>query len=156
MIYIECPEELVFSNPNIPTVFLAGGITNCPDWQLDMRNMLRDLRITLMNPRRANFDITDPSMSSKQILWEHQHLRKAHSVIFWFPKETLCPITLYELGKVITSEKKLFIGTHPDYARRFDVLEQVRLMRNARTQPPIVDSLTDLADQVIWEYDREN
>ena len=43
-------------NDEIPegtrSIFLAGGITNCPDWQLPMKMMLRKTDLTILNPRR--------------------------------------------------------------------------------------------------------
>ncbi len=43
-----------------PSLFLAGGITGCPDWQRQLRDKLADTPLTLLNPRRANFPIDDP------------------------------------------------------------------------------------------------
>ena len=47
-------------------------------------------------------------------------------VLFWFPKESLCPIALFELGKELESGSRVVIGVHPEYSRRFDVITQVR------------------------------
>jgi hypothetical protein len=69
-------------------------------------------------------------------------------VSFWFPKETLCPITLYELGKQSASNKPIFVGVHPEYARRRDVEIQTQLIR---PEVKIVYSLEDLAQEIkIW------
>ncbi len=49
--------------------------------------------------------------------WEHDHLRRAKAIMFWFPSETLCPITLYELGAwtILARQTgtKLFVGADP-------------------------------------------
>jgi hypothetical protein len=45
-----------------------------------------------------NFSMNDPTASKDQIQWEFEHLRKADTILFWFPKESICPIALYELG----------------------------------------------------------
>lgn len=115
-------------------VFLAGGITNCPDWQSDLINHLRDSyflkdRLVLFNPRRASFDITNPLESSIQIEWEHNMLLAADAVLFWFPAETLCPITLYELGKLAATKKPLMVGCAEGYQRAYDVSKQLQLVR---------------------------
>ena len=110
-------------------MFLAGGISNCYDWQKDLVQLLKDEEIALLNPRRINFPMHDKNAAKEQIEWEHIYLRRADAVSFWFPKETLCPITLYELGIQIMKYKPLFIGVHPEYERKLDVEIQTRLER---------------------------
>lgn len=126
MRYIECPD--VYEG-NEKSLFLAGGITNCPNWQLELVSLLKDEDITLLNPRRKNFPINDSKAAEEQIKWEYKHLRKADAISFWFPKETLCPICLYELGTWSITSKPLFIGTHPEYQRKKDLEIQNRLVR---------------------------
>lgn len=140
--YIEALDEF---DGNGPSLFLAGGITECVDWQKQVAEILAPLPITIVNPRRAQFPMGDPAAATRQIEWEHRHLRKASAILFWFPCETLCPITLYELGAWSMTTKPLFIGTHPDYRRRDDVVIQTRL---ARPDVQVVHSLDDLLKQV--------
>ena len=96
MHYVEALTE--YEPGHLPAVFLAGGITACSGWQQEIVAHLHDLPVVILNPRRANFPIDDPTAAPQQIEWEHRHLRKADAIAFWFPCETLCPITLYELG----------------------------------------------------------
>lgn len=126
---IECPTMLREDDTQNFTLFLAGGITGCPDWQKEMIQRFKNEDITLINPRRASFDITDPTMSAQQIDWENEHLILADAILFWFPFETLCPITLFELAKYAQRGKKIFVACHPAYARAFDVKHQLSLMR---------------------------
>lgn len=142
MKYFEALTEFAGAGPSL---FLAGGITACDDWQRRAAAALADLPLAVLNPRRANFPINDPSAAATQIEWEHRHLRRATALLFWFPPETLCPITLYELGAWSVSAKPLFVGTHPDYQRRQDVVIQTRL---ARPEVEVVTSLDDLFRQV--------
>src|SRR5882724_7144555 len=100
--YIEAPAQYTGAGPS---VFLAGGITGCPGWQDHAASRLGDLPLAVLNPRRADFPIDDPSAAEAQIAWEHRHLRRAAAALFWFPSETLCPITLYELGAFSTTGK---------------------------------------------------
>jgi hypothetical protein len=140
---VQCPANSTYGDRG---VFLAGGITECPDWQAEMIQLLSASRFTLVNPRRENFDILNPNMTIEQIQWEHDELSYATAILFWFPKETLCPITLYELGKYSASAKPIFVGMHPEYKRSMDVLHQTKLERPAVT---IAWSLTRLAEQVM-------
>ena len=141
-LYIEPPAEYTGRGPSL---FLGGGITGCPGWQSEVVGLLTPLPLDILNPRRQNFPSNDPAAAQAQIEWEHRHLRWASAVLFWFPCETLCPITLYELGAWSMTTKPLFVGTHPDYQRRRDVLIQTRL---ARPEIIVVDSLEGLVAQV--------
>lgn len=146
-----CPQpDLDFSNKFI---FMAGGITGCLNWQSFLIQKLENQRgLILLNPRRDDFNVSNVNMSEKQIEWEFYHLHIADAIIFWFPAETLCPITLYELGvwagigfKNHLDKKTLFVGCHPNYMRRFDVVKQLSLIR-----PEIVikDNLNDIVDDI--------
>ena len=82
MQYVESPTYTSANmGPFKNAVFLAGGITDCPDWQAEMVEMLSDTDLTLFNPRRADFPIGDPLAAQKQIKWEHDHLRMAGSIL---------------------------------------------------------------------------
>jgi hypothetical protein len=140
--YIEAPEEY---DERGPSLFLAGGITGNHDWQAEVVRRLSDLPLVLLNPRRRDFPINDPSAARGQIEWEFRHLRRATAVLFWFPPETLCPIALYELGGRVATAQPLFVGTHPEYQRKPDVVIQLGL---ARPDVHVVHSVHELAQQV--------
>lgn len=146
MQYIEAPAEY---NGSGPSLFLAGGISGTMDWQADLKDKLRHLDLTIINPRRRNFPMHQPDAAREQISWEFRHLRKADWRLFWFPPETLCPIALYELGTWSVLPGPLFVGTHPGYQRRVDVVIQTELIR---PEIEVVDSLTALSMQVEWFY----
>jgi len=158
-LYIEAPNS-TFGVKNF--LFIAGGISDCPDWQKDVSDkLLTSLdNITVLNPRRKNFPIHDPSAAETQITWEYLNLTRANAILFWFPKETLCPIVLYELGfqlgRFITYPQKyrdelpaLFIGTHPEYQRRLDVIVQAKL---AGFTGKVHDNLDNVVDDVIAHF----
>lgn len=147
MIYIEAPTDLKVTMDTIirGTVFLAGGITGCPQWQHPLAHLLADTDLIVLNPRRENFPMDDPNAARGQIEWEQKHLLLADMISFWFCSQTLCPIVLLELGYWLNSVKPLFVGIHPDYKRRQDVEIQTGL---ARPNVPIVYSLPELAAAV--------
>lgn len=144
MRYLESPDKIEPFDTQT-RLFLAGGITNCPDWQQEMRELLADTTLTLLNPRRANFPIGDPSAAQVQIEWEFDMLRAADGIMFWFPQETICPIVLYELGAWSMSDKPIFVGVHPSYERRQDVEIQTKLVR---PEVEIAYSIADLSEKV--------
>lgn len=143
MIYVEAPNKVEVSKKSI---FLAGGITGCPDWQKELVEKLKDLDIVIYNPRRAKFDTSDPSASKIQIEWEHEMLKKADVISFWFCKEEIQPITLYELGAHTKTSKPLIIGMDKGYKRRSDVETQTKL---ERPDMEFVYSLNDLSDRIF-------
>jgi len=143
MIYVEALNEP--KSDGMEAMFLAGGITNCPDWQQVIVSLLKDTQLTLLNPRKANFPIGEPGAALERITWEHKMLRVADAILFWFPCETVCPIVLYELGAWSMTDKPIFVGVHPDYGRRQDVEIQTGLVR---PEVEVVYSLEALAEQV--------
>jgi len=146
MKYIEAPNNYE-PREGEKVLFPAGGITGCGDWQSELVGMLGNKEVTILNPRRKHYPDT-PEAAKEQIEWEHNHMKKANMVSFWFPNQTLCPITLYELGKISVGNQQLFIGIDPEYKRKLDVEIQTQLERPA---VKIVCSLNELVNQ-IKEY----
>lgn len=119
---VEVPERL--------SVFLAGGISFCPEWQTEVIVELEEFDfVDIYNPRRSDWDMENPDAEYEQIKWEHDMLRRADIICFWFPCDTLCPITLYELGAWTVQDVPLVIGCHPEYERISDVQIQTELVR---------------------------
>ncbi|MBT6762033.1 hypothetical protein HOA92_03265 [archaeon] len=146
MEYIEAPTKYQGNTgTGMKSIFLAGGITNCYDWQSDICDLLQNEEVTLLNPRRKRFPIDDPRESMTQIRWEYDQMRKADAISFWFSKETLNPIVLYELGAHSMTDKPLFVGVDPEYLRKSDVEIQTAL---ARPEIKVVYDLNELAEQV--------
>lgn len=145
---IEAPNEIYSSenNQNIK-LFLAGGISKCPDWQSKIIDDIRDIPdLTIYNPRRKNFPMDDPDAAEAQITWEYNHLKDADAVLFWFSRGSLNPIVLYELGMWGNSnDRPILVGIDPSYERKQDVIIQTAL---ARPEVYIVQSLEELSEQV--------
>lgn len=137
MQYLEAPDDAKARWPY--SFFLAGGITDCPNWQRYATKFFDGLPVTIFNPRRACWSSAIDAV--QQIAWEHQRLREARVILFWFPAESLCPIALYELGAWAMTDKPLLVGTDPRYLRRHDIQIQLAL---ARPDVTITDNLTDL------------
>lgn len=149
--YIQCPAVYIGRTRSL---FLAGTITGAADWQREMASMLLSSpNLVILNPRRAHFPIDDPSATEAQIHWEHLHLTRASMISFWFAKETLAPITMYELGTWSRDGKKIFVGVDPAYQRKRDVEVQTSI---ARPEVEICYSVEDLAGQVIRALGAQN
>lgn len=148
MEHIKAPKEWRPS-PEQPGVFLAGGITGCPNWQKAIAGMLRMTNYAVLNPRRDEFK-DSPEAAELQIRWEFEHLRKADVIAFWFCKEQIQPIALFELGVWSTFRdpsrwcSELVIGVDPGYPRELDVRVQMKLIKFGH----ILTSLEDLANEI--------
>lgn len=147
---ISCPKTYIKQEGGEFSIFLAGGITGAPDWQAQLTVMLDQTNYAVINPRRADFPINDTNAAAYQIKWEFAHLRRVDMIVFWFRKETLQPITLYELGAWSMTQKPLVVGIEPGYERELDVEVQTALVR-----PDVVllDSLEELAKMLV-EFDK--
>lgn len=146
---ITCPNTYNLTKGEV-SIFLAGGITNCPDWQKEMAKRFEEFgdNVVLINPRRTTFDTSKVGESAFQIEWEYHHIHKNSSIVlFWFPWHTMCPITLYELGTLAATSNGplVFVGCHPAYARKFDVEHQLSLIA---PHIQVRDNFTDLVSDV--------
>lgn len=160
---ITAPEKYILEKGEI-SVFLAGGITDCPNWQNDIIERLRYLNtenLVVFNPRRENFPIHDPSASYKQIEWEFKALESADIFSMYFSSgESVQPICMYELGrnlakmqikKPIDWEDRIVISVEDGYKRKQDVLIQTELACGC-------DSFvtTQVSESVLRDYHAEN
>ena len=159
MLIIQAPDE-VYSIQNHLNVslFLAGGITNCPNWQRDMISKLAKAddfdHLTIFNPRRDNFDIKDPNAAEQQIVWEYRRLREADLIAFWFAKGSLNPIVLYELGMWCNSrpDDPCFIGIDPEYERKQDVVLQTKLARPGLPISQDFNSFVEIVTMALRDF----
>lgn len=123
--------------PKFTSVFLAGGITNCKEWQKEVIKNLEYEDVSLFNPRQEHFDVSNKNASSSQILWEFKRLEKMDIFSMYFCNDNSDqPICMYELGRNIVRmqnrfpsdwEKRIVISVEDGYRRKADVLIQTEL-----------------------------
>ncbi len=123
--------------PKFTSVFLAGGITNCKEWQKVVIEELKFEDISLFNPRQEYFDVSDKNASYKQIIWEFERLEKMDIFSMYYCNDNSDqPICMYELGRNIVRmqnrfpsdwEKRIVISVENGYKRQADVLIQTEL-----------------------------
>ena len=129
-------------------VFLAGGITGCPNWQQKAISLIEAAApgLVVANPRRSQTIPDHGHQAMTQIAWEHRNLADAGLILFWFVEHQVQPIVLFELGKALGRGQEIVIGVHPDYPRAFDVNVQIALKRPTL---PIHDSLEAVVANAI-------
>jgi hypothetical protein len=119
-------------------VFLAGGITNCYNWQKEVIEELNKYpntqNLIVLNPRRDNFPIGNPNAAREQIEWEFNGLHSADIFSMYFVNsESDQPICMYELGVHTTRANltnkpfTIVISIEDGYKRENDVLIQTQL-----------------------------
>lgn len=146
---ITAPEYYELKDGEI-SVFLAGGITNCPEWQDEVIKELEKIfhntsindKIVVFNPRRKNFPINKPEESTKQIEWEFNALLECDIFSMYFSSgESDQPICLYELGRNLTRlqwlnpagwEDQIVLSVFNGYRRRNEVIIQTSLATSNR------------------------
>jgi hypothetical protein len=79
--YIEAPNPYYPRPRHGPSIFLACGITGCPDWQRDARTSLAGTGLVVLNPRRSHYDPATGA-DEEQVSWEVRHLQLADIVMF--------------------------------------------------------------------------
>ena len=173
--------EIYNKQPDEVAVFLAGGITNCDNWQNKVINYLKEFgvkchddmpNLVIYNPRRENFDINDPSAAHNQVKWEHYYLERADifSMYFAASEKSDQPICMYELGRYITRMQmrfptdwidRIIVSSEKGYKRIKDVRLQLAFATNSkvylRTElEETTDLIEEHADEILYEYSMIN
>jgi hypothetical protein len=96
------------------SLFLAGAIDQgrAIPWQKRIEDALEDRKVTVLNPRRDDWDATwdqspDHPSFADQVKWELDYLETAETIVFYFPADSEAPITLLELGLYGTPQKAI-------------------------------------------------
>lgn len=170
---VTAPEDFIPLQTEIKC-FLAGGITNCPDWQTDVINQLKKIdteipgeldRLVLFNPRRPNFPINDPNAAEEQITWEFKWLQQMDLFTMWFSGgDSDQPICMYELGRNLQRmvyrfptdySHRILISYDSSYKRAQDVKIQTELAFKELESKPIVVEKADVvtyAKLIVIQY----
>lgn len=125
--------------------FLAGGITDCWNWQnkvIDILYKYNPIDFVVFNPRRVNFPIGDPIEAYKQINWEFHWLERCDIFSMYFASgNSDQPICMYELGRNLVRMQhrfpydymdRIIITSEDNYKRRHDVEMQSVLALNGK------------------------
>ncbi|KAJ7686652.1 hypothetical protein B0H17DRAFT_1204078 [Mycena rosella] len=132
------------------SVFLAGSIEMgvAEDWQTALTERVSHLPITVLNPRRDDWDSSwkqtaaDPQFRA-QVEWELEQQERCDVIAMYFDPNTKAPISLLELGLFAASGK--MVVCCPDGFYRKGNVEIVC----ERAKIPLVHTLDQLIDKVI-------
>lgn len=121
------PPHTVERLENGPLVFLAGSIEmgKAVDWQKEMASQLEKYPMTLLNPRRPDWDSSWEQSASNpnfrtQVEWELSAQEQADIIVMYFDPSTQSPITLLELG-LFAATGKLIVCCPEGYWRKGNI-----------------------------------
>lgn len=109
------------SDPDRVTVFLGGTIDmgNSEDWQAKFTEALKDLPVTILNPRRL--EGFKPEHLEEQITWELKAQREADVLVYVFLPGSASPVTMLEVGAFGTSYPDTIVCCPDDFYRARNV-----------------------------------
>lgn len=103
-IVVTSPQALPAAHDR-PRVFLGGSIDmgSAPDWQKQVIAALQDENVTLLNPRRPDWNPAwkpeaDEPEFRKQVEWELAALESADVIVLYLAPGSQSPVSLLELG----------------------------------------------------------
>ena len=146
-----------YINSPHPWVFLAGSIEmgQAENWQGYISDVLRPYTLTILNPRRDDWDnsweqsIDNPKFR-EQVEWELRAVADADLILMHFEANTKSPITLLELGLFASSKHRLIVHCPEGYWRKGNVDIVCKLWKI-----PQVGTLKDLAEIAIERLNLE-
>lgn len=128
---------------NHTTIFLAGGINKCWEWQqacldeierLSKEKKVNTDNMIIYNPRRPYFK-TDakPRDIYEQVQWEYHYLESCDVFSMYFcESESTQPICMYELGRNVVKKQqakdsidRVVVSAECNYSRYLDVAYQL-------------------------------
>jgi hypothetical protein len=79
----------------------------------------------------------------------------ADLICFWFCKDTIQPITLFELGKYYFKKMPdtVFVGIEFGYPREADVIYQIEFDQHPLGNRAILRNLDEMAMMIKWEME---
>jgi hypothetical protein len=86
-------------------IFLAGAIDmgKAEDWQKQVVEELASFNVTVLNPRRNDWDssweqVKENPQFREQVNWELDGMNASNLIVFFIGKKSKAPITLLEIG----------------------------------------------------------
>lgn len=114
--YFESPDNISYRDFTKPSVFLAGSIEQgkAVDWQSLAKEELIKNNFVVFNPRRQDWNAELPqtyvnAQMNQQICWEDNAMKNADAILMYLQPGTLSPISLFEFGKHLKSDKIIMI-----------------------------------------------
>lgn len=142
------PPAPIVIDPSTPSLFLAGSIAmgQAEPWQAEVERALADRPITILNPRRDDWDSSwrqhrDEPQFRAQVEWELEAQERAGLIAMYFAPATQAPITLLELG-LFAQSGRLIVCCPDGFWRQGNV--DIVCVRYGIPQAPDLPALIEL------------
>lgn len=155
---VKPPQKLDFDKR---AVFLAGSIEmgKAIDWQAQMQELLKDVDVAVLNPRRDDWDntwenkITNPQFK-EQVTWELNGLNKASVIFMYLAPETVSPISLLELG-LYAEKAKMVLCCPEGFSRKgnVDIVAErydITVVKDLEEGAAVIKEILVLLDHTKW------
>ena len=138
-----------------PRVFLGGSIDmgGAPDWQAALTQALGDMDVTVLNPRRPDWNPAwrpeaDEPEFRRQVEWELAALESADVIVMYFAPGTQSPISLLEMGLHARGGKLIVLAPEGFWRKgNVDITARAYGVRQVQT----MDELTAAVRQALTE-----
>lgn len=148
------PNKVPYPNTE-KMVFLAGSIEMgvAIDWQNQVIEKLKDLPVTILNPRRPDWDSTWKQGQNEQpfrdqVLWELSGIAKSDVVFFYFDPNTKSPISLMELGLCIGGKKDILVCCPAAFYRQANVAITCEVAGDIKVYETLDESINFLIEKL--------
>jgi nucleoside 2-deoxyribosyltransferase len=128
------------------SVFLAGSIEmdRAAPWQNMVIHALTETRLTILNPRRKEWDASWKQEATnepfrEQVNWELAGIEESDIVAFYFDPATKSPVTMLELGLAIGLQKKIVLACPQGFWRKGNI--DITATRNRISVLPSLEAL---------------
>ena len=139
------------------TIFLGGSIEmgTAEDWQTKVTDFLKYLNcsIQIFNPRRDAWDssweqVASNEKFSEQVNWELDQIERADIKAFYFDPNTKSPVTMLELGLMLSKyPDKCVVCSPPGFWRRGNL--EITCTRHGVLLLSSMDEFTKMIEQKI-------
>ena len=145
-------------NPTQPAVFLAGSIEmgKAADWQTELAETLKHMEVTLLNPRRPDWDDSweqtiEDDQFREQVEWELDGMEGADIIFVYLDPKTKAPISLMEIGLHAPTHKRMIVCCPEGFYRKGNV--DIVCKRHNVIMVDDLDKATTMLEAMIlmWE-----
>lgn len=159
---IKAPEFVPTNNKT--KIFFAGTIDmgESEDWQANLKNELKDFDITIMNPRRDDWDSSwkqeiGNEIFNEQVTWELDCLEKSDVIVMYIDKDSKSPISLLELG--LFKDKKMLVYCPDGFYRSGNIFitcarYNIPVFKDKKEFIEVLKKEIKTSEQELFEYIR--
>lgn len=156
---------------NYTTIFLAGGISKCWEWQracldeierLSKEKKVNTDNMIVYNPRRSCFK-PDAKVHeiNEQVKWEYHYLESCDVFSIYFcESESTQPICMYELGRNVAIKQQnkdstdlVVVSAERSYSRYLDVALQLFCVFGENDSNKVMTGMED-RDELVKDHAR--